>query len=303
MHVISRNDSIGGSHSADDELDLTVAFSEGFSDAFAAINGQYDPAFFDTRICAGSTCVPTAGAFYLDTKGANQGGAEGLILQVSNNASAGPYSEASVAFLVYAASVSAGFSSTYDALKLIPTMPAFSSIFSYLKAVASVLGDPTQIEGLVQLAALKGVTAGDEFGPLAAPAYTLLALDNPVLKGTSEAYGPIGFAAAGDGEAKILEAAGNKRDNWQFFQFQVAAAGCYALRAEPKAGASQRLVIRGINQSFGLSTGLLTVFTYLTPGKYAFAVGSLAESPGPSGGQADFFASVRLSTVASLCGP
>ena len=36
-HTVSRTDNIGGQHFADDKLDLRVAFSEGFGDAFAAM--------------------------------------------------------------------------------------------------------------------------------------------------------------------------------------------------------------------------------------------------------------------------
>jgi hypothetical protein len=79
--AISRDDSVGGPHTSDDKLDMRVAFSEGFGNAFAGMV-LGDPRYTDS---------------------ARAGQASGFVIDVSSNAFAnkGWYSEDSVQYLMW----------------------------------------------------------------------------------------------------------------------------------------------------------------------------------------------------------
>ena len=77
----SRSDSIGGSHSQNNRLDIRVAFSEGFANAFSGIVSD-DPV-------------------YRDSNGINQGNGFGCNVENNNCLSEGWYSECSVQAIVY----------------------------------------------------------------------------------------------------------------------------------------------------------------------------------------------------------
>jgi len=118
---LSRADSIGGSHTGGDRLDMRVAFGEGFGNAWSGIISD--------------------DSFYRDSTGNNQN--VGFHLDVENNAIAnsGWYSEGSIQSILYdiydssnevGDSVSLGFAPIYNVLIGAQKItPALTSIFSF----------------------------------------------------------------------------------------------------------------------------------------------------------------------------
>ncbi len=149
----SRDDSLGGQHTLSERLDLRVAFSEGWGNAFAAMV-KGDPV-------------------YRDSFGAN--GASGFSINVESNAAnpSGWFNEASVQSIVWDAfdsaadgqdSVSLGFGPIHAAMRgPLRASSAFTSAFSLLNALRAA--NPSQATGLNTLATAQLIAAGsDDFG-------------------------------------------------------------------------------------------------------------------------------------------
>jgi hypothetical protein len=130
--AFSRDNSFGGSHAAGDILDIRVAFSEGFGNAFSAmVTG--DPVYKDSQ--------GTASGFTIDVESndcINEGWREGW------------YSECSVQSVLYDFfdasnddTFSLGFDEIYDVMTSnMPTSNALTSLFSFInpfKNLASVV--------------------------------------------------------------------------------------------------------------------------------------------------------------------
>jgi len=124
--TMSRSDSIGGAHALGDQLDMRVAFGEGFATAYSGM-------------ALNST-------LYCDTLGPAQG--SGFGIDIENAAAAGTpgwFNEISVTGLVYdlwdtaadgADTGSVGFGPIYDVMTgAQATTPAFTSIFSFAAAL------------------------------------------------------------------------------------------------------------------------------------------------------------------------
>ena len=121
----SRADSIGGSHSEGDMLDMRVAFGEGWGNAFSAIATD-DP-------------------IYYDTSGQQQALGWAMDIERSQPNRPGWFSESSVHRILYdlydshddgADTLSLGFKPIYDVLVgAQKTTPAFTSIFSFITAL------------------------------------------------------------------------------------------------------------------------------------------------------------------------
>lgn len=124
---LSRADSIGGSHSSRDRLDMRVAFGEGFGNAWSGIISD--------------------DSFYRDSSGSSQ--SVGFHLDVENNdiTNSGWYSEGSIQSILYdiydssnevGDSVSLGFAPIYNVLIGAQKItPALTSIFSFGTAIKS----------------------------------------------------------------------------------------------------------------------------------------------------------------------
>ena len=127
--ILSRDDSIGGNHGGGDLLDMRVAFSEGWANAYSGL--------------------ATARDAYIDTSGSQQSGGFGISLEAelseSQGAVKGWYSEDSAQYLVYdlfddgsldddnlALPVSAMMASLID---FMPQQAAATSIFSFSAGV------------------------------------------------------------------------------------------------------------------------------------------------------------------------
>ncbi len=120
---LSRIDSVGGEHALSDILDIRVAFSEGFGNAYSAI--------------------ASGDAIYRDSTGGSQASGYGLDLENNSCTNAGWYSECSVQSILYdlfdasndgADAVSLGFLPIYNVLiNEQKNTTALTSIFSFIK--------------------------------------------------------------------------------------------------------------------------------------------------------------------------
>ena len=138
--AFSRDDSIGGPHSSSDVLDMRVAFSEGFGNAFSAI--------------------VTGDAIYKDSQGLSAGFT--INIESNNcvvNAVEGWFSECSVQSVLYdffdvtddgADDLSLGFSPMYTVLTAnMPNTDALTSIFSFITPFKAVAGNVGSIDNLL----------------------------------------------------------------------------------------------------------------------------------------------------------
>jgi len=143
----SRSDSIGGSHSSGDILDIRVAFGEGWGNAFSAM-ALNDPIYFDTS-------------------GSEQSG--GFIIDVEAGTTANPgwYSEDSVQNILYDLfdgtnddSLDLGFGPIHNVfVGAEKTTPAFTSIFTFITALRDENpGDIGSIDTLVSGESIATIT-------------------------------------------------------------------------------------------------------------------------------------------------
>ena len=138
--TVSRTDNIGGQHFPDDELDLRVAFSEGFGDAFAAMV-LGDPQ-------------------YRDSLGAAQGEEFGFDIDSNTTTNPGWFNELSIASIGWdlfdteddgADQTSVGFGPMYDVLTHeLRDGPALTSVFVFISALKQRAGvDSAAIDAIV----------------------------------------------------------------------------------------------------------------------------------------------------------
>jgi hypothetical protein len=146
-HSFSRADSQGGNHSLGNKLDLRVAMSEGWGNAFSGMVFN-DPVYRDSRI----------------TNGAPQG----FSFNVSSpdTTSTGWYSEGTVQYVLWnlfgGSSANVGFAPIFRALKgKQKTTPAFTSIFTFLDAIETV--SPSSAGAITALANSSGINSVDPF--------------------------------------------------------------------------------------------------------------------------------------------
>lgn len=111
--AVSEDDSVGGPHGSNDKLDMRVAFSEGWGNAWSGI------ALGDPR--------------YTDSLGSQQ--LDGFSFDVSNApvANRGWYSEATAQYLIWSANSSAniGFAPIFSTLQALKTEPTLTSLYSF----------------------------------------------------------------------------------------------------------------------------------------------------------------------------
>jgi len=139
--AVSRDDSVGGAHGAVDKLDMRVAFSEGWGNAWSGI-ALGDPV-------------------YADSLGAMQ--AAGFTIDVSVPAVADPgwYSEAAAQYLIYSANNSFGFGAVYGALTALRPLPAWSSLHAFASTLKTASGNAADVTALW---ATQAIVAVDAFG-------------------------------------------------------------------------------------------------------------------------------------------
>ena len=253
--TIARSDSIGGSHSGGDRLDMRVAFGEGFGNAWSGIITD-DP-------------------FYRDSYGSNQ--ALGFSINVENNnvSNKGWFSEGSVQAILYDLydglnddTASLGLSAIYEVLTSEQkNTEAFTSIFSFITYIKD--NNPaqvTQINSLVNGQQI--VTNTDIWG------------SNETNNGGNSANLPVYVNIDPDNapvEVCTNTTNGNDRNklgNHRFLRLNIGSSGSYTLRLTPAvvntndvdAYIFSRGTLVAFSDDFG--TGQVEITTNLQAGTY-----------------------------------
>ena len=172
--AFSRDDSVGGDHFPDERLDLRVAFSEGWGDAFSGM-ALNDPLYRDSY----------------DTAQSSDGSAS---LESDATPAPGWFSEGSIGLIFYdlfdgadaePESVQLGFGPIHEAMGALRDTLAFSSIHSFVNALVPLVpAQAAAVQTLVSAQDIDGVEPND-FAPLETnnggdpdnlPIYTLIAV-------------------------------------------------------------------------------------------------------------------------------
>ena len=217
--AFSRDDSVGGLHGQSDRLDLRVAFSEGWGNAWSAI--------------------ALANPVYADTNGPGQIG--GLSFNVSQGDSTNPgwFKEASVqkVFWDFSNSPAIGFTSMWNALKNgLTRSAALAGIHAYSRALAD--DKPAAASTIGIILAAQGITLSTSpyaenetnFG---SPALTNV---NPIYLN----YGAFGSTLGNicvDNTADPLRH-GNKAGEFRYVRFSLAQAGARTVTVTQTSGPS-----------------------------------------------------------------
>jgi hypothetical protein len=263
--TISRTESPGGPHAPDDRLDLRVAFSEGFANAFSAMVLN-DP-------------------LYSDSLGSQQARRFSFSMESNATLPAGWYNEASIQSVTWdlydAASdgsdaVALGYKPLYEALTgRLRTGPALTSVYPFVTDLKGRAGAPvTAIDTLVTS---QNIHVVDEWGtnetndgavPRVLPLYAQLALNGG-------AQSVCGTTAVGTY---------NKIGNRFFLRFSLAAARAVTVRAQYSAAGSTApfspesdpdIVLYGngfLDIAESTTSGDETLTRSLQPGEYVIEV-------------------------------
>lgn len=233
---ISRSDSIGGSHGSNSRLDMRVAFSEGFGNAFAAIasgTGYYEDSSF---------------------------GLSNFRFSLENNPSEsiGWFSENSAGLIIYdvfdaeddgSDTISLGFDPIYDALTSSQYREglARTSIFSFITALKEVTA--LEVHGDINdLLAGQDIYGTDSFGAgesndagsiISLPVYSQLAAGGSVNVCNNNIFGT-----------------GNGIDVRRFIRLSVPSQGVYTISANRSSGSGNRDPDILVFQNEDLITGL-----------------------------------------------
>ncbi len=198
--VISRDDSLGGSHSAGDRLDMRVAFSEGWGYAWSSIVRD-DPISFDSR-------------------GPQQ--AQGFDWSVATVPPLGGwYTEDTVQYLIWNdyRDSAVGLGGIYAAMADLRDAPYFSSIFSYNAALRTAR--PGSTSSINARSASVGVNGTDGYGSGetnsggVAAALPVYGDHTAVAQGTPRTYCMSVSASIGSP---------NKLNNYAFVRFNASGA-------------------------------------------------------------------------------
>ena len=218
---LSRSDSIGGSHSLGEHLDLRVAFSEGLGNALSGMITD-DPV-------------------YRDSSGASQKHGFHFDVEANANYSPGWYSEGSVHSILYDLYdseadeedyISLGLRGIYDTLVSLDYKhnAFFTSIYSFIAALKSRnLDDERSIDALVRAQSIfgDGANAIGETNDGGLPS-TLPIYKTVTVNGASLTMCPSGALAA--------SGANNKMGNVMFASFEVVNTGAYSISVTKTSG-------------------------------------------------------------------
>ena len=225
----SRDDSLGGSHTIGDRLDLRVAFSEGWGNAFSG--------------------MATADSYYRDSSGLRQ--ASGFAINVESNnigsVTRGWYSETSNQSIFYdlfdsnsdgVDTLSLGFAPIYAVMtNELRNSDAFTSIFSFVSALKSRIPDAA--------AQIDAIVSGQLINSGAIDAYGSAETNNggdarnlPIYRAlTVNAGTPINVCSStANGET-------NKLGNRRFFTFSMPQSAHVTITAQSAAGKDPDMVL------------------------------------------------------------
>lgn len=282
----SRSDSIGGQHGAGNILDETVAFGEGWGNAFSGMVTA-DPLYFDTM---GSQQGSTGVAMDLEADEQNDSDVSGV--PTDSRLADGGWSETSVQEILWdvfdsgaldtdADGVALGFTPLYQVFTGAQrTTPGFTTIYSFLDALKTA--DPGDSGTIAAIAAAENIGLHDAFEetgfgrrrytdllPNAVP--VTVDVDGETLT-TYTTYGPI-----------HSDRYSNKLYNRMLFKATLATPGTYRLRAIPSDGHGDLIIFRGgglaPTQRDAVFGGSETLdFTASAGQTVTFAVGSFANT-------------------------
>ncbi len=211
--VLSRSDSPGGSHGLGDKLDMRVAFSEGFANAFSA--------------------MVLAEPQYRDSFGSRQGSSFGFNMETDTSSPEGWFNESSIYTLVWDLydvpadgidAVQLGYGPMFTVFRNeLRTGHALTSIFPLVVGLKAQAGAP--VGGIDALVAARGIRATDidAFGSTetnsggvqdALPLYTDIAVNGAAVQ------------VCGNASAGLYNKVGNRR----FLKFSVAGARTLTIR-------------------------------------------------------------------------
>lgn len=148
--TFSRNDAGGGAHGIEQKLEMPVAFSEGWADAFSGLATERHD-YSDALVPDPTTGQPKGLAFALDG---------------ATPRNPGWFQEESVAQIIYQLSQKVGFAPIHQAMQSLVTTPAFTSIFAFSDAVRRNSADAGDaIDDLLKAHSIvTSKDSGDPFG-------------------------------------------------------------------------------------------------------------------------------------------
>ena len=257
--AFSRDDSVGGLHGQSDRLDMRVAFSEGWGNAWSGI--------------------ALANPVYADTNGRNQVG--GLSFNVSQGDSTNPgwFKEASVQkmFWDFSNSSAIGFTPVWNTLKNgLTRSAALVSIHSYARALAN--DNPAAANTIAAILGTQSIAL-----PSSPYAENETNFGSPALTNISPIYLSYGALGSTLGNICVDNAAdplrhGNKAGEFRYVRFSLAQPGARTVSVTQTSGGSSDpdLVLydrRGIFlQANGHVPGTETVNASLTAGDYVLVI-------------------------------
>jgi hypothetical protein len=211
----SRSDTIGGDHGEEDILDIRVAFSEGWGNAFSAMALEH-PVYFDT----------------FDAMQAN---GFNFNIESGTTTTKGWYNESSIQRILYDVyddvedgvdSLSFGFAPIHQVLTgAQKTTPAFTSLFTFITALkAQNSADSGAIDALVSvenIATITDIYGTGRVNKAEDYPYSNLTLGTPVSLQTSTLYGIY-----------------NTLDNRKYVRFTIATAGTYTITVTQTNGSN-----------------------------------------------------------------
>lgn len=217
--TLSRSDSIGGDHHTEDMLDMRVAMSEGFSNAFSAM-------LLDDPI-------------YRDTSGAYQGTGFQITVNRLSNAVRGWFSEASVQAILYHLYLSEQNKSSRDLSDILNVLkaPAFIdsdalvTIYLFAEQLRETFPRYTAVLDALLLGQQIAIT--DRFGREESNSGGY-ARHLPVYKTLSSDAGPVKVCTSNELGMH------NKTGNAQFLRWDLTSAGLYRLQADEVAPLSRK---------------------------------------------------------------
>jgi len=210
----SRSNSVGGSHGDGDILDIRVAFSEGWGNAFSAIALE-DPIYFDTL-------------------GAQQSNGGNMDMESTSTTNPGWYSEASIQHILYDLydsnddgndTLSLGFTPIHHVMTgLEKDTPAFTSIFTFIRALKD--------ENSANVNAIKSIVSSENIAEI-----TDVWGSNRTNKASDLPYKDLTVGNTVSAvQFNYSYGTNNKLGNHLYYKFSVATAGNYTIKIHQTNG-------------------------------------------------------------------
>ena len=255
---LARGDSIGGSHGQGDRLEATVAFGEGWGNAFSAIS--------------------LGDSMYRDSLGASQSSGFSFDIESNSHVNAGWYNEFSVHSIIYdifdsandgADTISGGFGPIYTAFMHADytDSPELTTIFSFVNSLRNNTGvSGAALTSLLSAQSINGTGADGAGETNNGGVTTALPLYQTVTVGGA------GVTVCSVDDHGVF----NKLGNIAFLRLSIAASQSYTLTMTQSSGLTNRdpdfqILLLGQTIAFAESTAVDTeqLTITLAPGEYA----------------------------------